>query len=183
MGEQTLQNLASELLNSISAAWKHEAKPDESVADSGCPEDREVNDLFHGLTWDEVDLGAVPYNESMPLIYMNTRAKKYYLQAYLRYCLDVGDGYRPGDTPGLHLIDILAGTREQKHHAYSREQISCIIEFLRLVQSHADAFGEEHRVDRLKKAVAGWTRELGKASASWFTAPRDGCRRHCSGNE
>ncbi len=137
--------------------------PTGSVADSGCPEDSDIQKKFSNKSIDEIDLDSKTYNEEMPLIYMTPEAKLYYIQAYFRYVLDsqrIQNNEIRFATPNLHLIDTLAGKSERKMTCYSVDQMKCILAFLEFVLRFPDLFGESDRVARIQKGVAAWKKKI-----------------------
>ena len=133
------------------------------VADSGCPEDADIQEKFSNKSIDEINLDAKTYSEEMPLIYMTPEAKLYYIQAYFRYSLDsqrIQNNKIRYATPNLHLIDTLAGKRERKSTCYSHDQLRCILTFLEFVLLFPDLFGESDEISRIQKAISAWTKKL-----------------------
>mgnify|MGYP001584196553 CR=1 FL=1 len=148
------------LAEKVRTAWKNVPKPEGEVADSGCPEDVDVTKLFKNKTADEIDLDSDEYQETYPMIYMSVDAKKYFIQTYFYYCLDVKTDHEDRRcTPCGHIISELTGKSEIKHNPnYTADQIDCIIEFLELVGDNLEFFGEENYIECHRKAIRKWQR-------------------------
>jgi hypothetical protein len=156
-----LSERACTLLSRIMQAWKDVPKPLNKVADSGCLEDVEINALFLGRDFEDIDLESRNLREASPLIYMSIEARKYYLQSYFRHCLSVDNKSDNCCTPCMGLISELSGKsiiKERKY--YNTQQKKSIVEFLSFVESNSSFFGESDRVKTLRKAILGWSKEI-----------------------
>jgi hypothetical protein len=161
MDKMLIMRTANDLREEITRAWRDVSKPLGDVAQSGCPEDLDINRKFRNQTAMEIDLDSSEFREEMPMIYMSKEAARHFIQAYLSYCLSpehLNSSY-PGCTPCLHVINMLSRKSGIKNRAnYDSEQLQCIIKFLEFIVSNPNLYCEGDRVLHIQKAIVTWKR-------------------------
>jgi len=145
----------NQLEEKLLLSWREEEIPASSELDEcGTLEGRDLIRIFGGLSFEKIDLKMLLREDI--LIFASLNAGKYYLASYL--LVHVRDDGPLEDGPNMSLMYFLTHKKVIRKLAplLSRDQISCVIDFLDLASDNLWEFNLEDKPHLVEKALVFW---------------------------
>lgn len=162
------------LREKVDAAWRDARIPPADQLVKTKPDAKPIGRYFAGRTAGQVDLDDPRIEQDFPLDYLTSEAISYYLQCYLRLCLDLKrQDARNEDSffgwhPQIHHLCAIAPQlcRWQESILLTMDQMDCMCQTLQFLCEHADQYGLPNPywawdfTRPLKRALRCWRRQL-----------------------